>query len=91
MVKGLVIRYCFGKWCVCDGINHDNLPAEEDDIFMGFRVSDYFDTWEEADICRREIYKIIAKQLEDAAAECGKLSYLEAAFFLKNYINKEEH
>lgn len=84
MVKGLVIRYCFDKWCVCDGINHDNLLAEENSIFMGFRVSDYFDTWEEANICREMIYKTIAKQLEIAAVEHENPNLLEAAIFLKN-------
>lgn len=88
MTKGLVIRSCFGKYCVCDGINHDNLPAEKNSIFMGFRVSDYLDTWEEANICRKEIYEIIAKQLESAAIEFENPSYLEAAIFLKNYVKE---
>lgn len=89
MVKGLVIRYCFDKWCVCDGINHDNFPAEKGDLFVGHRFSDWFDTWEEADNCRKEIYKTIVAQLENAAIEFENPSYLEAAIFLKNYIKEE--
>lgn len=89
MATGLVIRYFGNKWCVCDGVNHDKLPEEKGDLFIGHRFSEWFDTWEEASNYRKEIYETIARQLGDAAIEYENSSYSNAAIFLKNYTKEK--
>ena len=78
-VTGLVIRPLFGKYVVCDGEGTD--PSRN--IYeVGTQFSPEFDTWEQADECRRKIYDVISGELQEAANEFGNKDYENASRYL---------
>ena len=77
-MSGLVIRSFCGKYCVCNGRD----ARRPDDFAIGTRFSEWFDTWEEAEACRRAIYDAVSQELQDAAVEFDNKDYENASKFL---------
>lgn len=78
-ITGLVIRPLFGKYVVCDGEGTD--PSRN--IYeVGNQFSPLFDTWQEADECRRKIYDAISDELQEAANEFDNKDYENASRYL---------
>lgn len=48
---GWVVRYAFGKWCVCDGKAPDGVRVKRGDIFIGNPLK-WCDTMQQADTLR---------------------------------------
>ena len=78
-ITGLVIRPLFGKYVVCDGEGTDPSRNIYD---VGNQFSPLFDTWEEADECRRKIYNVISDELQEAANEFDNKDYENASKYL---------
>lgn len=78
-ITGLVIRPLFGSYVVCDGEGSD--PSRN--IYeVGNQFSPLFDTWQEADECRRKIYDAISGELQEAANEFDNKDYENASRYL---------
>lgn len=76
--NGLVIRSFGNMYCVCDGVDKD-----DSEVFaIGTRFSDWYDTWEEAEKCRRAIYNTLSQELQDAAVEFDNKDYENASKYL---------
>lgn len=52
-MKGLVIRYCFDKWALCDGKCLDGNP-EPGELYLGNVVA-WFATYKEAENAREVV------------------------------------
>lgn len=76
-MAGLVIRSFGDMYCVCDGVDEN-----DHEYAIGTRVSDWYNSWEKADECRRKIYDIISQELQDAAVEFTNKSYEEASKYI---------
>ena len=76
--NGLVIRGAFGKYCVCDGVDKNDPEA----FAIGTRFSEWYDTWEEAEACRKAIYDVVSQELQDAAVEFDNKDYENASKYL---------
>lgn len=48
---GWVVRYAFGKWCVCDGKAPDGVKVKSGDIFLGNPLK-WCDTMQQAETLR---------------------------------------
>lgn len=77
-MSGLKIRM-FGKmYCVCDGFDKNDPEA----FAIGTRFSDWYETWEEADACRKAIYDAVSGELQEAANEFDNKDYENASKYL---------
>lgn len=76
--NGLVIRSFGNMYCVCDGVDKNDPEA----FAIGTRFSDWYDTWEEAEKCRRAIYDTVSQELQNAAVEFNNKDYENASKFL---------
>lgn len=86
-MAGLVIRSFGNMYCVCDGKDKNDPEA----FAIGTRFSEWFDTWEEAEACRRAIYKTASQELRDAAVEFENDNYENASIYLEvKYELKKE-
>lgn len=76
--NGLVIRSFGNMYCVCDGKDKNDPKA----FAIGTRFSEWFDTWEEAEACRKAIYNVVSQELQDAAVEFDNKDYENASKFI---------
>lgn len=77
-MSGLKIRMFGNMYCVCDGVNKNDPNA----FAIGTRFSDWYDTWEEAEACRKAIYNVVSQELQDAAVEFDNKDYENASKFI---------
>lgn len=75
---GLKIRMFGNMYCVCDGFNKNDPEAFD----IGTRFSDWYETWEEADACRKAIYDAVSGELREAAKELDNKDYENASKYL---------
>lgn len=82
-MSGLKIRMFGNMCCVCDGVDKNDPEA----FAIGTRFSDWYETWEEAEACRRAIYDAISGELQEAANEFNNKDYENASKFLDAKYN----
>lgn len=82
-MSGLKIRMFGDMYCVCDGKNKNDPEA----FAIGTQFSDWYETWEEAEACRRAIYDAISGELQEAANEFNNKDYENASKFLDAKYN----
>lgn len=82
-MSGLKIRMFGNMYCVCDGFDKNNPEA----FAIGTRFSDWYETWEEAEACRRAIYDAISGELQEAANEFDNQDYENASKYLDAKYN----
>ena len=77
-MSGLKIRMFGNMYCVCEGFDKNDPEA----FAIGTRFSDWYETWEEADACRKAIYDAVSGELREAAKEFDNKDYENASIYL---------